>query len=96
MSTSETVTAKPDAVIFPPGFDPPGETALDRESRVWDYLEKTLGGKVHVRTHADSRFATGSPYDTLLYPTGHAWGQRPRYEWTDQPNGAQFGTLKTY
>lgn len=95
-------TTKPDAILFPFGWDPGGKHP-DREGRIHDYLEETLGAKpvwVGVsRFHEDEtgahwKFAFPNRHDTFNHPTGHPREKTPRYDWADQPNGARFGALK--
>lgn len=91
----------PDAILIPHDFEPGGK-APDRRSRVFDYCEATLGGKVYVNTGryfpaedgAHFVFVHREPHDTLDHPTGHPAEKTPRYDWEGQPNGCRFGTLK--
>lgn len=97
---------KPDAIIFPTGYEPPRtrDRARDegnRNHRLCLHFEALLGapeGKTaYIRDCGPNTWlATLSPFDTLLYPEGHPTRAKfPRYDWRPGDGGLRLGFLKT-
>jgi hypothetical protein len=94
-------TAKPDAAMFPEDWKS-GRRASDRMISLVEAAETLLGIEpdseekawVRLQPHMErSCFATRSPHDTILFPTGHPRAGAPRYDWANQPDGARLGYL---
>ncbi len=96
-------SSKPDAIMIPFGFDPGGK-APDKQTRILDYLDATMGvprafiNDARFDVEEDGMhwsFCYPNPHDTYLHPVGHPSEKKPRYDWSEvQPNGVKFGTLK--
>jgi hypothetical protein len=91
---------KPDAVLFPTGWEPPGPWTGDgRITRLSRHFESLLGATpgqtAHVREVGGGTWlASLSLFDGLLYPDSHRLAKFPRYDWITMPDGLRYGYLK--
>lgn len=90
--------AKPDALLIPKSWGE-GLANEDYSAMVCAYAAGVLGpGRVFVRAPLpmspnQSVFITKNPHDTELNENGHPHQFKPRYAWTDQPDGSRTGVL---
>jgi hypothetical protein len=93
---------KPDAVLFPTGWEPPGPWSGDgRWTRLSRHFEGILGASPGQTAHM--RDVGGQPLQwlatlamdaSLLYPDSHRLAKFPRYDWIMMPDGLRYGYLK--
>lgn len=86
-----------DAILFAPGWDPPGQEGPTRLLRQMYYFERLSGAeRAHVYTPTPSQpkvFLSRSATDTIDFPDGHPRARQPRYRWRPSPDGCLLGTL---
>lgn len=84
----------PDAVRVPRSFAGSGDSAA-RLSRLQAELAPILDApRVFVRHQGTEHFVTGSPSDTLMFPSTSPRAGEARYEWEDRGDGIVRGYLK--
>jgi hypothetical protein len=88
-----------DALLLPEAWKK-GETQLDRIDSILAIAEPLLevdrarGQKAYIRRQPGGRlFVTADPLDTLCFPVGHRLEGRPRYRWSERPDGSASGFL---
>jgi len=92
--------SRPDAIMMPAhGYV--GDNDFDRLLDVRARARKALGVRPDDGEKAYCRpmpagqgwFCTRDRNDSILFPYSHPLAGRPRYKWTKQPGGMEFGTL---
>jgi hypothetical protein len=104
--TTTTATApstppkpRPDAVKIPLDWKASSDNPLTvglsiaRKCKALLGVDLTRGENAYVRTQFDHRFATRYINDTIYFPHGHHRALQPRYNWSPQPDGSEFGYL---
>jgi hypothetical protein len=90
---------RPDAVWIPEATKGGGKLGarIARVTAVADALlevDRSAGEKSYVRKQPHGRlFVTRDPYDSILFPTGHARSGSPRYRWERRGDGVEVGYL---
>jgi hypothetical protein len=83
----------PQAVRSPISYAGSGDS-LARLSRLQSEFSKVLDAShVFVRLQGSEHFITGSPTDTLSFPSPHPRSGQARYEWHDRGDGVLYGCL---
>lgn len=87
---NNTPIPKPDAIIVPLGWLPPGgKNGAD----LFNWLREQLGGQPWIRNQDSEYFVTTCPHDVIFHHIGHPRQGESRYHWYMLPNGARFGSL---